>query len=55
MNQALLDRLKPLNIPVLDAPIKCVISKSSELTANWLFYCILIKILYLKPRRLLKK
>ncbi len=33
MSQALLDKLKPLNIPVLEAPIKCVISKSSEITA----------------------
>jgi thioredoxin reductase (NADPH) len=31
MSQALLDKLKPLNIPVLEAPIKCVVSKSSEI------------------------
>jgi thioredoxin reductase (NADPH) len=32
MSQALLDKLKQLNIPVLEAPIKCVVSKSSEIT-----------------------
>jgi thioredoxin reductase len=32
MSQALLDKLKELNIPVLEAPIKCVVSKSSEIT-----------------------
>ena len=32
MTQPLLDRLKPLNIPVLEAPITCVVSKSSEIT-----------------------
>jgi thioredoxin reductase (NADPH) len=32
MGQALLDKLKALNIPVLEAPIKCVVSKSSEIT-----------------------
>jgi thioredoxin reductase (NADPH) len=31
MSQILLDELKALNIPVLEAPIKCVISKSSEI------------------------
>ncbi len=31
IDQDLLDQLKPLNIPVLDAPIKCVISKSTEI------------------------
>jgi thioredoxin reductase (NADPH) len=33
MSQALLDQLKPLNIPVLEAPIKGVVSKSSEIIA----------------------
>jgi thioredoxin reductase len=32
MSQALLDILRPLNIPVLEAPIDCVVSKSSEIT-----------------------
>ena len=32
MSQALLDKLKALNIPVLEAPIKCVVSKSTEIT-----------------------
>jgi thioredoxin reductase (NADPH) len=32
MSQILLDKLKELNIPVLDAPIKCVVSKASEIT-----------------------
>lgn len=32
MTQPLLDKLKALNIPVLDASIKCVLSKSSEIT-----------------------
>jgi thioredoxin reductase len=32
MTQPLLDKLKPLNIPVLEAPISCVVSKSSEIT-----------------------
>ena len=31
MSQALLDKLKELNIPVLDAPIKGVVSKSTEI------------------------
>jgi thioredoxin reductase len=31
MEQKLLDQLKALNIPVLDQPIKCVVSKSSEI------------------------
>jgi len=31
MDQELLDQLKALNIPVLDAPINCVISKSKEI------------------------
>lgn len=31
MSQALLDKLKALNIPVLEAPIKCVVSKSTEI------------------------
>lgn len=31
MEQALLDQLKALNIPVLDQPIKCVVSKASEI------------------------
>ena len=31
MSQALLDTLKPLNIPVLEAPITCVLSKSKEI------------------------
>jgi thioredoxin reductase len=33
MSQPLLDTLKPLNIPVLEAPIKGVVSKSSEIIA----------------------
>lgn len=33
MSQILLDKLKALNIPVLEAPIKCVLSKASEITA----------------------
>jgi len=32
MSQTLLDILRPLNIPVLEAPISCVVSKSSEIT-----------------------
>jgi thioredoxin reductase len=32
MDQALLDQLKALNIPVLDAPIHCVVAKESEIT-----------------------
>jgi thioredoxin reductase (NADPH) len=32
MDQKLLDQLKALNIPVLDQPIKCVVSKSSEIS-----------------------
>jgi thioredoxin reductase len=32
MEQALLDQLKSLNIPVLDSPIKCVLSKESDIT-----------------------
>jgi thioredoxin reductase len=32
MEQTLLDQLKALNIPVLDQPIKCVVSKTSEIT-----------------------
>lgn len=32
MSQALLDTLRPLNIPVLEAPIKCVVSKAKEIT-----------------------
>ena len=31
MDQKLLDELKALNIPVLDQPIKCVVSRSSEI------------------------
>jgi len=31
MSQALLDKLKALNIPVLEPPIKCVVSKSTEI------------------------
>jgi thioredoxin reductase (NADPH) len=31
MSQILLDKLKALNIPVLEAPIKCVVSKSTEI------------------------
>jgi thioredoxin reductase len=31
MSQALLDILRPLNIPVLEAPINCVVSKSKEI------------------------
>ena len=32
MAQKLLDQLKSLNIPVLDAPIRCVLSKESDIT-----------------------
>src|SRR5215212_3099190 len=32
MDQDLLDRLKALNIPVLDSPIQCVLAKESEIT-----------------------
>jgi thioredoxin reductase len=32
MTQPLLDKLKALNIPVLEAPIECVVSKSSEIS-----------------------
>jgi thioredoxin reductase (NADPH) len=32
MEQKLLDLLKTLNIPVLDQPIKCVVSKSKEIS-----------------------
>jgi thioredoxin reductase (NADPH) len=32
MEQKLLDQLKALNIPVLDQPIKCVVSKASEIS-----------------------
>jgi thioredoxin reductase len=32
MSQVLLDKLKALNIPVLEAPIQCVVSKASEIT-----------------------
>jgi thioredoxin reductase len=32
MEQKLLDQLKALNIPVLDQPIMCVVSKSSEIS-----------------------
>ena len=32
MSQSLLDKLKELNIPVLEAPIKCVVSKASEIS-----------------------
>jgi len=32
MEQKLLDQLKTLNIPVLDQPIKCVVSKSKEIS-----------------------
>jgi thioredoxin reductase (NADPH) len=32
MEQKLLDQVKLLNIPVLDEPIKCVVSKSTEIT-----------------------
>lgn len=32
MEQKLLDQLKSLNIPVLDSPIKCVLSKESDIT-----------------------
>jgi len=32
MSQPLLDKLKALNIPVLEPPIKCVVSKSSEIS-----------------------
>ncbi len=31
MSRVLLDKLKPLNIPVLEAPITCVVSRSSEI------------------------
>jgi thioredoxin reductase (NADPH) len=31
MSQVLLDTLKPLNIPVIEAPIKCVVSKSTDI------------------------
>lgn len=31
MSQKLLDTLKPLNIPVLEAPIQCVVSRSTEI------------------------
>jgi thioredoxin reductase (NADPH) len=31
LGEALLDKLKDLNIPVLEAPINCVVSKSSEI------------------------
>jgi thioredoxin reductase len=31
MSQALLDQLKALNIPVLEAPIKCALSKATEI------------------------
>ena len=31
MNQELLDRIKALNIPVLDEPIKCVLSQNKEI------------------------
>jgi thioredoxin reductase len=33
MNQVLLDKLKALNIPVLEAPIQCVLSKDKEIAA----------------------
>jgi thioredoxin reductase len=33
MSQELLNLLKPLNIPVLDAPITCVVSRQKEITA----------------------
>jgi thioredoxin reductase (NADPH) len=33
MNQILLDKLKALNIPVLEAPIQCVLSKDKEIAA----------------------
>ena len=33
MGQVLLDTLKPLNIPVIEAPINCVVSKSKEILA----------------------
>jgi thioredoxin reductase len=32
MTQALLDQLKALNIPVLDQPVSCVVSKSGEIS-----------------------
>ncbi len=32
MNQELLDQLKKLNIPVLDGPIRCVVSKDREIS-----------------------
>jgi thioredoxin reductase len=32
MDQGLLDQLKALNIPVLDQPVRCVVSKSGEIT-----------------------
>jgi thioredoxin reductase len=31
MSQVLLDTLRPLNIPVLEAPISCIVSKSTEI------------------------
>ena len=31
MSQVLLDTLRPLNIPVLEAPINCIVSKSTEI------------------------
>jgi len=31
MSQAILDTLRPLNIPVLEAPINCIVSKSTEI------------------------
>jgi thioredoxin reductase len=31
MSQVLLDTLKPLNIPVIEAPIKCVVSRSTDI------------------------
>jgi thioredoxin reductase len=33
MEQELLDQLKALNIPVLDDPIRCIVSKSGEISA----------------------
>ncbi|HMI48894.1 MAG TPA: NAD(P)/FAD-dependent oxidoreductase [Gemmatimonadaceae bacterium] len=33
MNQVLLDKLKALNIPVLEAPIQCVLAKDKEIAA----------------------
>jgi thioredoxin reductase len=32
MSEPLLEKLKALNIPVLDAPIQCAVSKASEIT-----------------------